>query len=469
MGLLRLFLALSVIAGHANTTVFGFRGIGPMYAVNFFFIISGFYMAMVLNEKYKDTSPLSFYKSRALRLFPTYYIGVFIALLVSFNEISDFFGSLTLASKLFYVFSNLFIFGQDLSYVFCFQNISLQCASPVGMTINPPAWSLAVELVFYLVAPFILKSETKTFFFIALGCVYLLVLNGISFPIAPTAYLVGPVDIYSFNYYFYPSSFVFFGGGALAYHLSRKKASPHYFAAVITLVALSFSQTVMPFWHLLFLSMAIPMLFGFTERIKLDRSIGELSYPAYILHFPVLLFLSPFTKTHPQYFDVISIGSWVAIFSCAIGLLIYLFVEKRINLYRESGAVMVAAVRANNIPSVVLSLFFIFPAAVISSIYLSEPVYLSEAVLTRHSRTAFNLTDENWIDGVHRRDAAFFVSNDPANLRSYQKGRKIKFSDGAIREIIRVDESVAYLNVYLDGPKLDGQLVGFPNEIEIIK
>lgn len=50
MGFLRLFLALSVIAGHSQSTVFGFNGIGAWYAVQFFFIISGFYMAMVLNE-----------------------------------------------------------------------------------------------------------------------------------------------------------------------------------------------------------------------------------------------------------------------------------------------------------------------------------------------------------------------------------------------------------------------------------
>ncbi|EPR37113.1 hypothetical protein dsx2_1056 [Desulfovibrio sp. X2] len=63
MGVLRLFLALSVVAGHAQSTVFGYRGIPATYAVNCFFIISGFYMSMILNGKYRDVSPVLFYKA----------------------------------------------------------------------------------------------------------------------------------------------------------------------------------------------------------------------------------------------------------------------------------------------------------------------------------------------------------------------------------------------------------------------
>ncbi len=74
------FLALSVIGAHADSTVFGFYGIRGQYVVDFFFfIISGFYMAMVLNGRYKETDPLHFYLNRVLRLFPTYYIGLLFA------------------------------------------------------------------------------------------------------------------------------------------------------------------------------------------------------------------------------------------------------------------------------------------------------------------------------------------------------------------------------------------------------
>ena len=183
MGILRLFLAMSVVAGHAKTTVFGFNGIGAYYAVNFFFIISGFYMAMVLNEKYKDINPIYFYKSRALRLFPVYYIGVFIAIVVSFTSINVFFNHLSIGAKLYFIFQNIFILGQDLSYLLCIKATSFSCAAGDSMSINPPAWSLAVELGFYLIAPYILKSEKKTFAFVVLGCIYLLSLNRIYLPL----------------------------------------------------------------------------------------------------------------------------------------------------------------------------------------------------------------------------------------------------------------------------------------------
>ena len=42
MGVLRLFLALSVIAGHAGTTIFSFNGIGAWYAVNLFLSFRAF-------------------------------------------------------------------------------------------------------------------------------------------------------------------------------------------------------------------------------------------------------------------------------------------------------------------------------------------------------------------------------------------------------------------------------------------
>lgn len=107
---------------------------------------------MVLNGKYNDINPISFYKSRAFRLFPAYWVGVFIALLVSFDSIVNFYDHLSIGSKFYFIFQNLFIFEQDLSYLLCINTKSFECAYPVGMTVNPPAWSLAVELGFYLIA-----------------------------------------------------------------------------------------------------------------------------------------------------------------------------------------------------------------------------------------------------------------------------------------------------------------------------
>jgi peptidoglycan/LPS O-acetylase OafA/YrhL len=68
MGILRLFLA-SVVIVHDGT--FGpFKLITGAEAVALFFVISGFYMALILNKKYHNA--FLFYSNRFLRLYPTY-------------------------------------------------------------------------------------------------------------------------------------------------------------------------------------------------------------------------------------------------------------------------------------------------------------------------------------------------------------------------------------------------------------
>jgi peptidoglycan/LPS O-acetylase OafA/YrhL len=473
MGLLRLFLALSVIAGHSQTTVFGYNGIGAWYAVNFFFIISGFYMAMVLNEKYKDISHIHFYKSRLLRLLPAYYISVLIAFLVSFSSAVGFFEHLSLSGKVYFIFQNLFIFGQDLSYLFCVKTKSLSCAYPVAMTINPPAWSLAVELGFYFIAPYFLKSEKKTFVLFLLGCFYFLSLNAIHFPLEQTDYFRS-VDISAFNYYFYPSSFVFFGGGALAYHLSKRSLNPHYFVAIFAIILLSFTQTIMPFWHLLFISLAIPVLFDYTATNQIDRSIGEMSYPTYILHFPVLLFLRPFTLTHPEYFKFIGLGSWVSIVSIAIGLLIYFLIEKRVTKYRSHYARPIKVFSGDytffkrSARQITLALIFMaylfFPIASIIFLYSHQSLGSKKS-----ENTAYNLTDNNWVNGVGINLTGFIVSNSLANIDKYQVGKFVRFVNGDNRQIIRVQQVQKYLNIFASGEPLNGKQIGYPNTIEVLK
>ena len=469
MGVLRLFLALSVVAAHAETTVFGFNGINSWYAVNFFFIISGFYMAMILNEKYKDMTPIHFYKSRAFRLFPVYYIGIFISLLVSFGDIKSVFDHLPTGAQIFFIFQNLFIFGQDLSFLLCIKkDTSLACASP--MQINIPAWSLAVELGFYLVAPFILKNVKKTYLFVLFGCWYLISLNQIDFPLGPIDFFNPLSGISAFNYFFYPSSFIFFGGGALAYHLRKGNLQDHYFATLFVIILLSFTQTQMPFWHLLFICFAIPLLFNYTATNRIDRDIGELSYPAYILHYPILLFLKPFTQTHSQYFDFISLGSWVAIISCIIGFLLYRYVEKSINNYRQSEQFFDTKTASESnivIRTFITSLLFMYfclPIAAITYIY-------SYQYSTAHNpaTTPFNLTDANWINGVGKTASNFFIANTSINLAHYQVGKFLRFSNGDIRKIVQVEQSGQFLTISVDGLPLNGQQIGFPNKIEIIK
>jgi peptidoglycan/LPS O-acetylase OafA/YrhL len=74
MGSLRLVLALLVAVSHlASFTHFKDGGwfVGhAMFAVRAFFVLSGFYMALVLTDRYPTA--FRFYEARATRLLPLY-------------------------------------------------------------------------------------------------------------------------------------------------------------------------------------------------------------------------------------------------------------------------------------------------------------------------------------------------------------------------------------------------------------
>src|SRR5262249_35176876 len=76
MGTLRLVLALLVASGHLLTKSASpawWTGTAAIFAVKAFFVISGFYMALVLDTRYRDKPARYFYASRALRLLPAYW------------------------------------------------------------------------------------------------------------------------------------------------------------------------------------------------------------------------------------------------------------------------------------------------------------------------------------------------------------------------------------------------------------
>lgn len=92
MGVIRFLLALAVVYGHAAgasiiapyTPTFGYFPIDPVTAVQMFFVISGFYMSLVLTEKYRalDGWLWKFYLNRYSRLMPSYLIVMAVSTLL---------------------------------------------------------------------------------------------------------------------------------------------------------------------------------------------------------------------------------------------------------------------------------------------------------------------------------------------------------------------------------------------------
>src|SRR5438093_7095325 len=88
MGMFRFLLALSVVIAHTKA-IYGYELIGGYLSVNSFFIISGFYMAFILNEKYigKNSSYRLFITNRFLRIYPIYWLTLISMIFLSWQYV----------------------------------------------------------------------------------------------------------------------------------------------------------------------------------------------------------------------------------------------------------------------------------------------------------------------------------------------------------------------------------------------
>ncbi len=322
MGILRLILALSVVIAHAGP-IAGFHFVGGLIAVKTFFIISGFYMSMVLNEKYtgKNNSYALFISNRFLRLFPIYWTILLLTIITCtvvafrdgvantpiFNQYYSINHSFT--SLFFLIFTNLLIFGQDAvmfmgitpesGNLFFTSDFTQTGPALYHSLFVPQAWSLGLEMMFYVLAPFILKKGIKpvlALFAVSLAT-KLYIYFGLGFKHDPWIYR------------FFPAELMFFLAGYLSYRLLKFTETmriPSWVSALACLWVFAFTILyskipTMGFseWHkeiLYYVGVlaALPLVFRIFKHLKTDAWIGELSYPIYISHIFIILCVQSF-------------------------------------------------------------------------------------------------------------------------------------------------------------------------------
>lgn len=313
MGVLRLLLALVVVGGHSGSFG-GWRLTGNFVAVQTFFIISGFYMALILNEKYRGPGSYRlFITNRFLRLFPAYWVVLGLTLVLASssylifgtdNIISHYINNpnnLAPSTLCYLTLTNLAIGGQDIIYFLSVDSQGLlqfsenfRNSAPLLWTylFVPQAWSIALELVFYLLAPFILRRRSS----------WLLGALLISAALRISLHKGLGLNFDPWTYRFFPNELGLFVLGGLSYRLYeglRSWSPPHGLSMLIisSYVAMTVCYQWLPggialkgcYYGLTTLS--LPFLFLLTKRLHWDRRVGELSYPVYISHF---LFLPSF-------------------------------------------------------------------------------------------------------------------------------------------------------------------------------
>lgn len=307
MGLLRFLLAVSVLALHCNT-IFGLTFVGGEVAVQAFYMISGFYMALVLDGKYNATNWKGyklFITNRLLKLYPIYWLtllsvialGVLTYLIFKSTYIFDYYVNhdnlLTPINWIYITFSNIFILGQDLLFYigynesgYYFQTAYKDAATSLHRFLFiKQAWTISLEIYFYLMVPFLNKIKSS-----------ILVVSVVALFLARFySYYLGHHNL-PWTYQFYIFELGFFLTGLLMFRWHKQNKQwiatlgfqklilPFSVFATIIFQFIGADSIIKNYVYLGLFATAIPFIFERTKNNKLDRLIGETSYPIYMIH-----------------------------------------------------------------------------------------------------------------------------------------------------------------------------------------
>jgi peptidoglycan/LPS O-acetylase OafA/YrhL len=287
MGLIRLLLAVAVVCEHARLP---YTLVGGQVAVQLFYLISGFVISYVLTARaaYRDVGV--FYRTRLLRIFPAYLLvaaAMLVLRLVEGERIAEFM-TLPAPAQAVLIVSNLLIVGQDwimflapsgngLAFTANFHDSSPQLWT---FLLLPQGWTLAMELCFYALAPFILPRRRL---------LWALFLGSLAARVA--AYWAG-LNYDPWLARFFPFELAIFAAGALSHQLLLPIArqAPNGRTALALAIALLAVQPLLRLPAPLLIGLfALLLPFLFLVTAKADRWLGDLSYPVFLVHWPVWL------------------------------------------------------------------------------------------------------------------------------------------------------------------------------------
>ena len=282
MGCWRYLLACMVIVSH-TPHYFKFMQIdvGNIAVITFFFI-SGHLMPLAYQSHYQKFNFIEgvkrFYINRILRIFPIYWISCLILLL--FLMIGCFLhpersvdsGFLKISTY----FQNFLLLGLNQSILWG------------GYTrINNPAWSLDVELQYYVIVPLLLfllnKKKVVTSIFVAI-----LSILSIYLLYHPAGLVDVDRSLITWSIFFF-LGFIFQVAIVYALNTTALKKYCQLISLMLLFLSVWVRNPILASWLLtssfIIFSASLLMADENSKYSKFDSFLGDLSYPVYIMHF----------------------------------------------------------------------------------------------------------------------------------------------------------------------------------------
>ncbi len=273
-----------VVFGHHWPIYFGQWNWNGHYAVFSFYVISGYLMSLVLNERYwlMPRGIWRYFLNRALRIYPPYWVAVLCSILLLLL-VPDAVKSI-----------NLHVSMPD-PWDQWLKNITILGLKPGIGTIRfrlvPITWSLHVELCFYIMMAFGLARSRYTaipWFLASVAYTAWIVYHDWSFPLR-----YGPL----------PAASLAFSTGCMLYFLRLNRKLPAWPSVVVGLLFVGGSLGGATLWGdvhgsgfyvQFFLGACLVYLLSHVDGKALpkalagaDRLLGDLSYPVFLFHFHV--------------------------------------------------------------------------------------------------------------------------------------------------------------------------------------
>lgn len=322
LGTTRFVLAMMVLLNHLWLPTANLIG---AHAVIAFYMISGYLMTKIVNEVYTGRWGRGRYLlNRFLRIYPLYWV-VFAITLLGLVVLPQYFGSL-------YSLIHLPVSGEE-----WLANLTLYRLTDSPSILVPPAWSLFVESVFYVVIA-------------AIGRWRLVVVGWFFISLAYTVYMQATGFPFAERYYPVTAASMFFSTGAVLYFcgqrlwplswISRKYLLGGFIAFALFPLMVEFfggDRLSLGFYGaaILFVMVFATMLgAGNLNGGKIDKLLGDMAYPIFLTHFLSAGIVNTVTNNRYQ---VTGTANFLisTVFCVSLSLLIVLWLEPKLEKLRD--------------------------------------------------------------------------------------------------------------------------------------